>query len=919
MATINFAEAKAFSINESNLAQIADLDSNSSEWFRETYCQIALTIRKTIEYVIRNQSTGNNSPELNNVIAITGDRGTGKSGVMHSVLRYLEKGNDPTGYAGMRSVRGDGQSHAQILDKLSEKADSNANEFASFTKCTFFTLPTLDPTKLPKEETLVGFIIANIYKKIIKIIESEKDFDPPQFEKIIEKCDKALEALRIRTLGLQTSMKGNPDDLEMLGKLANTSDLRSCLKELIDEYLSLQTPRQEKFFHDSPHSRFLVISIDDLDANVDAGYQLAEELRNYLFIPQVIILMAVKTEQLSDIVQQHFLSVFSEMCKSNAVLDAQPDEMATKYIQKLIPDQRRIHLPSIISYSVNTVSVRLPETNREQSTNIGKNELLLTDYFFSLVRNKSTILLVKNSREGHGLLPMNLRSLHQIIDLLENMPSVTISIDGKIDKDDRINLHNNLRRLSAWIVDSVSSNSIPRNLAVTFRAMAAHPNKGLNGFIVSLLRNYLSSPQCSTLLGSDETAASLVDIKTLPQNISMGDIFFLLNKIEQYNTGEGFIHYVAAIRFLYSIRLTSAYYPVEDDGCQQPDFDTISTLLNGLIYTPTIKLTPTGREWMPNQDSTRFTIKGQEPPKDSSTANESLQPDDADTDDETAPGNNTAPKDNDFVKVNLINQKTFSADGTAMPLKYLVWLSFFAVQYGSRLRKGLPSSHRDGIFLDSRFTPESDAFFGFISFNWLAFIHSALQPYEAVSRMMGYGFSDELSLITGIRTQKKKGDDILDKDYCDLLDKNCQLDKKDSDILDKMFSDLLDKKYSGLLDKKDISDTKKFYDQIITWRKKYSTAVPIQSAEVVYFLINSIEKNRLRRRNQDDVLGRLNEFRQLMISLYEDLGEVLEKTALAGNNDAIRYIILSLKRCPITRFGIRIANKAESIPVWFIN
>ena len=861
MPTIDFSKASAFRINVSNLNEIEKTKGEDAEWFKEAYGEIALAIRKII-------SDDNNSGiniwdqpklngdflrECNNVIAISGDRGTGKSSVMHTILAHLIEDSTENYAFGLNRKK-----DTKVLDQLAEsvlKGRGQDSELRRISSCRFFSLPPIDPTKLPKEETFIGHVVANIYKQIIALIGKEPDPEAVRFDSILEKCDMALEALRIRTLGVEKSMRDNPDDVDMLGKLANTSDLRKYLVELIYEFLKLKAQFASDIPDDTQNIQqpYLVIAIDDLDTNTDSGYFLAEEIRNFFFIPRVIILMAVKIEQLSDVVQQHFLSAFSKMIKPKGVLDVQPDEMATKYIQKLIPDQRRIHLPNALFHSMGSIAVKYPGVT-DKSYN-------LVQYFLELIWRKSGILLVKNNHDSHGLIPLNLRGLHQIIALLESMPDVNLFSELEKARS-RINLHANLRRLEAWLVDSVSSNAVPRDLAVTFRKMASHPNIGLNGVVVRQLREYASLPEDANLFGKDKTADELLDVKTLPYNISIGDVLYLLDKMGQYNSSSGFRHYAASIRFLYSIRLTGEFYPIisEDfdnearqrqgsgSAGENVDYNEILEILSGLIYNPQMKITPTHREWMFNRNTTLAAIRGKDGPID--------------------------------LRGNLITAE--ENNSAVMSLKDAIWLSFFAVQYGPRLRRKLPSSHREGVYFNSRLVPVTETFSGYISLDWLAFAHNILCPFQTVQRFLGNSFPVEQLL-------KSRG--------------SGQSDSSDSGSAEK-------KSLEDFFSPEDIEEAQKLLDDITNSQEEYLTPLPLYCVDVINELIHVLERDRWRPRDESDILGKLNEYFYLCEYIQKSYETLLDKTAVGYKPEATDYLakmneeskarlIDALKKCPL--------------------
>lgn len=73
-------------------------------------------------------------------------------------------------------------------------------------------------------------------------------------------------------------------------------------------------------------SRFLVIPIDDVDISTADIYRCCEEIRNYLALPNVIILMAADHTQLMHVMYQRYLqnnkdcvSVNRKMRRKNVV------------------------------------------------------------------------------------------------------------------------------------------------------------------------------------------------------------------------------------------------------------------------------------------------------------------------------------------------------------------------------------------------------------------------------------------------------------------------------------------------------------------------------------------------------------------------------------------------------------------------
>lgn len=132
----------------------------------------------------------------------------------------------------------------------------------------------------------------------------------------------------------------------------------------------------------------LLIAIDDLDLCSSNAYKMAEQIRKYLVIPKVAIVMAIKIEQLDLCVKEQNLKNYEHITRlemsaqnkrnNNGNNGSQPgkwesgllDEvrgMSERYVAKLIPRARRNYLPNVqmmrdVKYFVPTANF-LSETN----------------------------------------------------------------------------------------------------------------------------------------------------------------------------------------------------------------------------------------------------------------------------------------------------------------------------------------------------------------------------------------------------------------------------------------------------------------------------------------------------------------------------------------------------------------------------
>lgn len=152
---------------------------------------------------------------------------------------------------------------------------------------------------------------------------------------------------------------------------------------------------------------YLVISIDDIDMNLRVGEKMLEDIRKYLMIPNVIILIAVKMEQLKQIVQQRYLVYL----KDNELLEKEIDNIkeeksnlledfkeniiniTDKYLEKVIPYNRRIRIPNLSEISkiyklnVNIEYFRNLVEKLESNFLVIENDIVTTDKFKEIESN----------------------------------------------------------------------------------------------------------------------------------------------------------------------------------------------------------------------------------------------------------------------------------------------------------------------------------------------------------------------------------------------------------------------------------------------------------------------------------------------------------------------------------------------------
>ena len=60
------------------------------------------------------------------------------------------------------------------------------------------------------------------------------------------------------------------------------------------------------------YKTFLVVAIDDLDMNVEYGFEILEKIQRYLKVDRLLVLLAVNYEQMKMCCQKHFVKTYDE-------------------------------------------------------------------------------------------------------------------------------------------------------------------------------------------------------------------------------------------------------------------------------------------------------------------------------------------------------------------------------------------------------------------------------------------------------------------------------------------------------------------------------------------------------------------------------------------------------------------------------
>ncbi len=310
----------------------------------------------------------------NNILAFCAERGQGKTSAMLSFAEAL-------------------QVHSPTTPQL-----------AGLEKEIFYVLPPIDPTLLEEEDSVVEIVLSRLYHEFNQQLKHSSN------------CDHMLSAFEKENLliyfqecmhGLRTVNRCNryEDDFETLMQLSDCFEVKSLLYKILTQFFQLRG--------NDPNFSYLVIPLDDTDLQFQCAYKTLEEVRKYLSLPNIVILMATDLDQLRKLIIDHHLTVLEHAVAKDVLVVSEFQRMTAKYLDKLIPASHAIYLP--------TVRVQC-EANAEILLDCGKGpEVEFQEGIISLMHQKTGIIFVHTNSNMHPLIPTTLRGLRQFYSLLERM------------------------------------------------------------------------------------------------------------------------------------------------------------------------------------------------------------------------------------------------------------------------------------------------------------------------------------------------------------------------------------------------------------------------------------------------------------------------------------------------------------------
>ena len=478
--------------------------------FREQYMQ-AFELMDEFIHKSRNNFKISIEQSISNVIAFCGDRGEGKTSALSTVCHILSNRES------FRNAK-----DAGLLVNTQEIEDH-----------TSLVLPLVDPSFFDEEHNVVELVIGQMYEKVTN------DNKDPQADDKIQKS------------GYRTLMENFTKAKKCLSALVNTSDMYDSITELsrLAANVNLRSEMEKLFkaYAEYYKKEIVVISVDDIDLNMNEAYKMAENIRKYLCNRYCVVLLAVKIDQLQKAIHT---AIRKNIGDKEIVSDEQVAEMAQKYVTKFIPENHRAIMPSPDDIIEHTMILHDEDGNLLPNINYlsGKETIV------RLIFNKTRFLFY-NGRSVSPIVPHNLREINLLVGLLASMSDIYDKDGERIEEEwvtNKVIFKNYFYK--SWVNNNLSKDD--RDFATQ---LASYKDIiSINKFVISYLNKRLVK-EIGTNGIIDGLFEEIVKADNKSHNISVGDVYYVAKQIEAITTDTKIYLLLFFVRSYYSMRLYELY------------------------------------------------------------------------------------------------------------------------------------------------------------------------------------------------------------------------------------------------------------------------------------------------------------------------------------------------------------------------
>lgn len=476
-------------------------------------------------FALQSGKTENGIEDASNVFAFIGERGSGKTSCMMSVANLLGS---------------------------NEKTDV-FNKYTHLRPICFKVLNLIEPSFFDEYNNIISLVISQIYTEF-KTKRNKNGVGTKEqqlTERDIVQCFDRIQRSLSRVID---AVNNKPEDIDGLVHLAAAVNLRDDIRQLVAKILDyLECP-----------NGVLLVPIDDIDLNSSQATAMIEQIRKYLVNKNIVILMALKLDQLSQLKKQQFIKDYATLIEKKSIKLDDINEMTERYISKLIPNSQRIYLPDPEAYLYSPVTIVLENGENLPFPTVRQS---VTELIF----RKTRYLFYNSPGSTNYVVPRNLREIRQLTSMLAIMNDYV----DEVKNGDSNNLYNKTLFKRYFFGNWAMGNLSAEDQQYIKEIMDVADALQINSFVLNILDKRFNVADSSSvgraygraIDGISDTGMELryvLDDSNKYYNISIGDVLSLLEILDKQHQNLEDRKFIFAIRTIYSILLYEFYDEVTE-------------------------------------------------------------------------------------------------------------------------------------------------------------------------------------------------------------------------------------------------------------------------------------------------------------------------------------------------------------------
>lgn len=400
------------------------------------------------------QGVSNDEKELfeygGNIILFAAPRGGGKTRMMLSFSHILECQEPANTFECLGKTLGEKECHGCKNPFIS----ANESEQKWLTESSFLITEPIAPAALEKNQSILYVVLSRLYRYAEKLLKkkSENNITESQQNELRKFFHNCLSGIN----GLKRPSDSLPEDFSVLQDISDGLSLRYHFYRLITKLLEIASP------YTKADHRYLVLQVDDADSKIDGVYEVFEDIRKYLLVPNLVILLSADLDFLHRTIAEEHLKRFESLQKFDKEYaqeySGELSRVARKYIDKLIPPSHQINLPELgrmTGQEVENVTLSyLAADGTEQllhSSIDTKIKWNLQNNILMLIYRKTGVLFISPSAYLHNIIPRTQRGLNQMLFILNEMadiPAIEYFNANPIDESKRTFISDVLKQVA---------------------------------------------------------------------------------------------------------------------------------------------------------------------------------------------------------------------------------------------------------------------------------------------------------------------------------------------------------------------------------------------------------------------------------------------------------------------------------------